>query len=470
MILNRTGAEFEYEGVTYTIGGAIVGTAESEYAGLYGRINAIHDGEDKETENETPDIYCEFDPPVMPHEVKALEDTFSDLYHQPKTIADIVLDMVIMAPEMIRPLDDLRSMRKRVNVFLVMEDWAVNGEHGNDCEAFSDYDDAKRVMTNRIREELEDGSVPSWRESSIFAENSSMDFYEAYLDGEYMENHYKIMIIRQPLMMSSMYIREVGGVYKAQCQTEDFISQIEQWDEVAALSDAQYQRLITNPMIPECIERHLGRNDHYWEAYWESVSEAAHGLVRQASKQPDCFTPEAENPYPLCIGSGKSECDDCCLYMHMKGEGGYICSPLSGSTAEEELSNIWRARAYMLYARTMLGYLTRAPHAYLPMLLCDHVAAERALALQFGLQLLEQSEVLLICGDRISRGMKGEIHHAAQLGIPIIVYCEDLYLDVRKLATRAGADKKLVAMDETHPALASNAPGTDRSWEVRCLA
>lgn len=59
----------------------------------------------------------------------------------------------------------------------------------------------------------------------------------------------------------------------------------------------------------------------------------------------------------------------------------YICSPLSGSTAEEELSNIWRARAYMLYARTMLGYLARAPHAYLPMLLCDHVAAERALAL-----------------------------------------------------------------------------------------
>lgn len=44
------------------------------------------------------------------------------------------------------------------------------------------------------------------------------------------------------------------------------------------------------------------------------------------------------------------------------------------------------------------------------------------------------------------------------------------YLDVRKLATRAGADKKLVAMDETHPALASNEPGTDRSWEVRCLA
>lgn len=44
----------------------------------------------------------------------------------------------------------------------------------------------------------------------------------------------------------------------------------------------------------------------------------------------------------------------------------YICSPLSGSTAEEELSNIWRARAYMLYARTMLGYLARAPTPICP--------------------------------------------------------------------------------------------------------
>jgi len=208
MILNRHGAEFEYEGVTYTVGGAIVGTAESEYEGLYGRINAIHDGEDKETENETPDIYCEFDPPVMPHEIKALEETFSDLYDQPKTLDDITLDMVIMAPEMIRPLDDIRTMRERIHIFLVAEDWAVNGEHGSDCEAFADYDDAKRIMTDRLREELENGGVPSWRESCVFTEDSSRDFYEAYLNGEYMENHYRIMIIRQPLVVSAQFVQE----------------------------------------------------------------------------------------------------------------------------------------------------------------------------------------------------------------------------------------------------------------------
>lgn len=325
MILNRPGAEFEYEGVTYTIGGAVVGTAESEYEGLYGRITAIYDGEDKETENETPDIYCEFDPPVMPHEVKALEKTFSDLYDQPKTLDDTVLDMVIMAPEMIRPLDDLHTVSKKIPIYIVMEDWTVDGEHGNSCELFTDYDDARRIMLDKLREELDNGAIPQWSASGAYVEDSSKDSYKGYIEGDYLDNHYEISLLPQSLMMSTQHIQKVGGLYKAQCRTEDFVSQIEDWEEVAAMSAMQYQKLITNPAIPERIEQQLGRNDHYWEAYWESVSEVAHDLVRQALTQPDCFTPEADNPYPLCIGSGKQECADCCLYVHMKGEGGYEC-------------------------------------------------------------------------------------------------------------------------------------------------
>ena len=325
MILNRLGAEFEYEGVTYTIGGAVVGTAESEYEGLYGRITAIYDDEDKETENETPDIYCEFDPPVTPHEVKALEKTFSDLYDQPKTLDDIVLDMVIMAPEMIRPLDDLHTVSKKIPIYIVMEDWAVDGEHGNSCELFTDYDDARRIMLDKLREELDNGAIPQWSASGAYVEDSSKDSYKGYIEGDYLDNHYEISLLPQSLMMSTQHIQKVGGLYKAQCRTEDFVSQIEDWEEVAAMSAMQYQKLITNPAIPELIEQQLGRNDHYWEAYWESVSEVAHDLVRQALTQPDCFTPEADNPYPLCIGSGKQECADCCLYVHMKGEGGYEC-------------------------------------------------------------------------------------------------------------------------------------------------
>lgn len=79
MIINRIGAEFEYDGTTYVIGAPIVGTPESEYEGLYGTITEIRDGEDKETENETPDIYCSFEVPALPCEVKKLEEVFSGM-------------------------------------------------------------------------------------------------------------------------------------------------------------------------------------------------------------------------------------------------------------------------------------------------------------------------------------------------------------------------------------------------------
>lgn len=111
MIINRIGAEFEYEGVTYVIGAPIVGTPESEYEGLFGRITEICDGENKETENETLDIYCSFEVPVLPCEVKELEKRFSELYQEPKIIDDIALDLVIMAPKMICPLEDLKEQK-----------------------------------------------------------------------------------------------------------------------------------------------------------------------------------------------------------------------------------------------------------------------------------------------------------------------------------------------------------------------
>ena len=76
MIINRIGAEFEYEGTTYVIGAPIVGTPESEYEGLYGTITEIRVGEDKETENETPDLYCSFEVPVLPCEVKSWKRFF----------------------------------------------------------------------------------------------------------------------------------------------------------------------------------------------------------------------------------------------------------------------------------------------------------------------------------------------------------------------------------------------------------
>lgn len=95
-----------YENVEYRVGDRIIGTDASEYEGLIGTITEIRDGEDKDTENETPDIYCDFEVPDSPEAIKRLEEVFSNLYDEPKTVDDICLDLVIMAPEMIRHLDE----------------------------------------------------------------------------------------------------------------------------------------------------------------------------------------------------------------------------------------------------------------------------------------------------------------------------------------------------------------------------
>ena len=73
MLINKPGDEFMYDGNTYRVGDVIIGSDKSEYAGLIGSILEIRDGSDKETENDTPDIYCSFDPPVLPADIAKVD-------------------------------------------------------------------------------------------------------------------------------------------------------------------------------------------------------------------------------------------------------------------------------------------------------------------------------------------------------------------------------------------------------------
>ena len=127
----------------------------------------------------------------------------------------------------------------------------------------------------------------------------------------------------------------------------------------------------------------------------------------------------------------------------------YICSPLGASSKEQVLQNMQDAKAYMYYASEILGCIARAPHAYLPALLCAKVPAERA-------WLLEQCEILLVCGDRISDGMLSEIVKAAKLNMNILVFDDDVYTQAKKIVTTNGGDKSIVSLDRNHPMLACN--------------
>lgn len=112
MIINQEGLRYTYNGMTYTVGAAVMATEASEYRGLYGTITEIRDGSDRETENDTPDIYCCFEPPLFQEEIRELERRFTELYQSPKKLDEITLDMVIMAPEMVRVISaDPRSVR-----------------------------------------------------------------------------------------------------------------------------------------------------------------------------------------------------------------------------------------------------------------------------------------------------------------------------------------------------------------------
>ena len=195
MILNKSNEVFEYEGKKYRIGDKVVATDISdEYEGLIGHITEIRDGEDKDTENETPDIYCTFYEPVMPYDIKQIEERFSESYGEPKTIEDIILDIVIMAPEMIMVIPESNDVEGGKKVYVVTDDWADNDEYDSTTEIFSDLILAKAYMREQVRQMSEYGGLFDMRGDDDCIEESSDLSYEIYIEGCYASNHYSIQI------------------------------------------------------------------------------------------------------------------------------------------------------------------------------------------------------------------------------------------------------------------------------------
>lgn len=209
MFMNRIGAVFEYEGTKFTVGQPVVGTDQSAYEGLYGFITEIRDGEDKETENDTPDIYCTFEPPVLPHDIVELEKSFSRLYQEPKKLEDIGLNEVIMAPEMIKGTGNPEECRMFLSIHAVIEDWAANGERGHSEELYTEPADAKYRLHTKLKKELEEGCLEHWQGNEDFRVDSAKDSYEGYLDGEYDESHYAIRIEEKKMAVSEEFINSV---------------------------------------------------------------------------------------------------------------------------------------------------------------------------------------------------------------------------------------------------------------------
>lgn len=324
MIYNRSGAQFVYKGITYTIGGKVYANSESVYEGLYGVIREIRTDEDLETDHDTPDIYCDFMPPILPDDIKMIEDRFSSFWGTEKAIDELDLDMVIMVPDMLSVLDPLAAAPK-LEIFLVREDWAIDNDYGTSTQIVADYHLAKFHFNNLIFQEMLDGCIQKWAHRKDLETDTRKDFYECWLHDEYYENHYKVTIERAELSLPILQFQQLGKAYLDRSRRNDLAAQIEDWEELEDLTEDEYLKFISDLGIPERIHTHLSKNDSYWESYWESISECAFQLLREYRRQigkADCFSPEPNNLYPLCVGNGSKECLKCCVYKDMQSEGG----------------------------------------------------------------------------------------------------------------------------------------------------
>lgn len=106
----------------------------------------------------------------------------------------------------------------------------------------------------------------------------------------------------------------------------------------------------------------------------------------------------------------------------------YICSPYRGKDENEVGRHVNNA---INYCRHVIDDFSEkmipiAPHLYLPQFLCDDVDEEREKALKIGLELLKDCSELWVFGKEVSDGMAAEISAAAQYGLKVRWFLEDL--------------------------------------------
>lgn len=122
--------------------------------------------------------------------------------------------------------------------------------------------------------------------------------------------------------------------------------------------------------------------------------------------------------------------------LNMNEIRAYVCSPLGakGDNAKALIEiNRQAAIKYCQITEKVFGVTAKAPHTYIPLVLDDTKPDERELALEFGIKLLKLCDCIIVCGDRISNGMKNEIITAYEYGLPIFCFSESVKREISKM-------------------------------------
>lgn len=101
----------------------------------------------------------------------------------------------------------------------------------------------------------------------------------------------------------------------------------------------------------------------------------------------------------------------------------YICSPYKNENKIKMACNQLRAKHLCEEIEELIpGCKAVAPHAWLPFLLDDTIPEQREVAIKFGIDLLTLCKCLVICGDKVTEGMRNEIAFARKNNIKILHY------------------------------------------------
>ena len=166
MIYNKNGEMFFYEDKMFIIGEEVF-ASESDYAGLLGRITEIRTGEDRDTENEGPDIYCNFQPPILNQDAELVSKMrFGN--------EDFSLDFVIMAPEMLMPTRYVGNGLPTVKVYAVVEDCMIDGEDHGETRLFSEKNMQRSFSDKAFKRRGRTGVSQAGNRPNCLSKNSIM--------------------------------------------------------------------------------------------------------------------------------------------------------------------------------------------------------------------------------------------------------------------------------------------------------
>lgn len=260
IILSKIGEMIEYAGKKYAVGEKVIANKNSVYEGLIGTIYEIHTDTEKETCNETPDIYCRFQEPVMKVNKEKVRKRLSEAYKKDIRLADVGLDCVIMSPEMLVCMSDLDDGAYKKKVYLLIEDAAVDSDTFYTTDVFADMDMAQQQFEIKLSKEMDKGMLKDITVSDEYVLEVGDNSFEYFRSGRFCEWHYSLKIIEDEIVIPNEFIKEINKIF---------------FDELVA----------DNAGLSNAVKEELGNDKKFLDKYVSCVNKVAEELVIQSIKR-----------------------------------------------------------------------------------------------------------------------------------------------------------------------------------------